>query len=307
LYSETSQTWYGLAEKDPLYLFTLHGFRENVQDLFSKSLEPLFRYLQAVYGPSFRFDNGSLIEEFRNPPPLIHEITTSKNGRLEVSNFEYETTQEFVRNLSVWKALRVAPKTDGSVWRSELTIIVPKNTSHPFWTGTQFGWKHEDERDTEYYQFTVRKYGGSGPDANYQATASGIGLIRCARNNDKVNCPRRMSFVQPCPTLELGRRLHTLFQKKWRDVRESEGFWNEVKATLGEMIKEESRKHVLLLLKYYKVQFISCEFRILDYILLNTSHAHCGAWATLEKLSNYSKRWSDVFRKTYRNVIDQNS
>ena len=198
----------------------------------------------------------------------------------------------------------------GKIFITELTVIVPTDAKHAFWTSTDstdYSWDHENDHGTEFYECVMTKYGGSKVDAEWRATTSAIELIRCARNNYHVRTPLPTSYTSDCSVLKLGRKIYEEFQTKKQNFG-SKGymFWRQLNTRIDEMISTESRKNILLLLKYYKVHSISLAFCISKYVLPRNSLARCREWACSKKQSNYSKRWSDVYLWTCQgNIIEQ--
>jgi len=254
-FSEHDKVWIRLAEQDPLYLFTPNSFREMVSDSFSKSMLPLFRYLEAKYGPAFQFNNGSRIDDFSFPIHDIPDITFTDDGQFIAPNFWYQEQLEPVDQLPFWKSLKIniSKYEPGRVNRSLLTVTVPNEESHPYWSGRAYNWDPRAEQ-TDFYQFSVEKWGGSQADANWRVTMLAMEIIRCARGDGIITLPLPQPSLQYCPILECGRDLHNLFKDNPEPFtqRDSKKLWRKAIAILKSMIDKSSPTDESLL-RYYKV------------------------------------------------------
>jgi hypothetical protein len=206
-----------------------------------------------------------------------------------------------VSDLPFWKTLkRTCSLSCGKVYKTDLTITIPKDPTDAFWTNPAISpsWQMHGK----CYEFVVTRYGDSAPSANWRATTMAIEIIRCARNGGQFKFPQLQTYELDCPVYELGHSIHNLFRV---DKPPGQEIWNKLNQRLDlkiktyqESIGDESQKCILLLLKYYKVHskpFCPC-FQ-LSLIFLKTSHPHFVSWVMLEKQLNYSKRSSKIWLK----------
>jgi len=278
--SDDDQVWNRLAEQDPLYLFTPKPFREMVSKSFSQSLLPLFRYLEAKYGPAFQFNNGSRIDDFSFPIPRIPNVTFTDGGQFIAPNFWYQEQLESVDQLPFWKSLKIniSKYEPGRINRSLLTVTVPNDESHPYWSGHAYNWDPRAEQ-TDFYQFVVEKWGGSQADANWRVTMLAMEIIRCARGGGMITLPLPHQSLQNCPILEYGRDLYNLFKDNPEPFlqKDSKKFWRKAIAILKSMIDKSSPTDESLL-RYYKVQANSCASHTSDLPLTFTETQSFPLW-----------------------------
>jgi hypothetical protein len=221
-------------------------------------VEPFLWFLQVFFGPSFDFDNGLYIKDTLRHLSTFRGVTPDIDGMFRVRNFSYTTSKIFLQDLSLWKTFkrRLDQDSPGLVYKTDLTITLPKDASDPFWTSTvnSFNWGTHDKSETECCEFVVTTYGGSIRDANWQATSLAIEIIRCTRKDGQLNFPQLKTYELNCPFFELGHDIHDLFR---RNKPPDPVFWNEIGQRLDLKIKDsiekESQRCITLLLRYYKV------------------------------------------------------
>jgi len=263
-----------MVEQDPLYIFTLRSFRDIVSGFFSQTLSPLFQYLQAFYGPTFRFDNGMPIEEYNFARPTVFGLPLLLSmGRIRATNFRYEHRTEGVKRLDFWKllgrrfptVLSMEPKREEwskNIYWVKVTVHVPRDRSHQFWQHDEIDWDYEAEPLTPSFKFHVEKAGGTAADASWRATRLAMEVIRYVRTGTDPVFPS-MAPIQHCSVYnEIGCRLHNLFNNdrepfyRLEDSPAGRRLWISALSELDSMIERASKRHPksILVLKYYKVQ-----------------------------------------------------
>jgi len=255
-----------LSAEDPLYLFTIDSFEEIVSDDLCRSLSPLFTYLEAAYGPPFRYDDGIRIPEYQYDTVSLYNMPVI-DGMINANNFEYEWDDrrgqdkppriEFLyRDLEMSGDMR-------SISFCSLTVRVPEEESHGFWRRGRYTWNRPD--DEPHCKFTVTNYGTTPVEACWRATRSAIEMIECIRENVLPKHPPPRPPTPDCPALQLGAVLYCKFENSADkfDIEsnlEQQEFWEEVYKDFSTRIDVERQRNSKLryLLEYYQVHIPPC-------------------------------------------------
>jgi len=252
-----------------------------VSGFLSQALAPLFQYLQTFYGPTFRFENGMPIEDYKFSTPTVFGLPLIKPiGRIRAPNFRYDHRTEGVKKLHFWKllaqrfpnVLSMDPR-DGE-WSKNIhwvkvTVLVPKDRSHRFWENDIYDWDYEAEPPTTHFQFQVEKAGGTLMDAYWRATRLAMEVIQCVRTRTNPVFPSMPPVQRSCSVYnEIGVKLHNLFKdnrEPFFRLTDSPGgrqLWPKTIRELDSMIEHASKRNLkcILVLKYYKVHSLCMQF-----------------------------------------------